>query len=209
MLSDRRYQAACHEAAHAVVSLLLGMPFKSIRLKEEPREPIFGHPVTSLGQIVPVDVPIYRRSDALTDAQVTLAGLAFEKLLRPHHNYYFLCCMSYPARDFTSAMNMCHLALGRGDALDGTEREREIERYMFKHLLPPVRTLVIEHWDDIVAVGDQLAERGKLSQREVRKVFAAKKPPSSVKGIPGGGHSKQNSRVASIDAGKRHRKRHA
>jgi hypothetical protein len=200
MLSDRRYQTACHEAAHAVVSLLLEIPFKCIQLKEEPRE-VLGRPATSLGQLVPIDAPIYRR-DALSDAQVSLAGLAFEKLLRPH-NSYFLFFLTSCNSDSLRAMGMCGYHLGRVGAADDTEGERDIESFMFKHLFPPVRKMVIEHWDEIVAVGDELAERGELSQREVRKVFAAKKPPQSVKHVGGGGHSHHKPRVTSIDAARK------
>jgi hypothetical protein len=51
-------------------------------------------------------------------------------------------------------------------ALYNTEDLETVEHWLFKYLLPPVRKLVIEHWNDIAAVGDLLVQRGELSQAE-------------------------------------------
>jgi hypothetical protein len=164
MLADKRYAAACHEAAHAVICLRLNQTFKCIRLREEAREKpkhlVGTGTMVSLGQFIPTEEPV-DWNDAFTEAQIDLAGLAFEKVLRPHHSYAFLCLFGGPANDYQNAMKMCRWGMYNN------KDSKQVELYMFKHLLPHVRKQVIESWNNIVVVGDLLAKRGELTQVEV------------------------------------------
>lgn len=62
-----------------------------------------------------------------------------------------------------------------GFGLYGNSDQNEIDRFMFKHLYPPVRAVVAERWSDIAAVGDVLVQRGKLNQDEVIQLLGGQK----------------------------------
>lgn len=116
---------------------------------------------------MPTDETVYRNG-AATIAQISLAGLAFEKLLRPWKPYWELSLCGDPAGDYKNAMEWSRYALyNGGDSL-------AVERWIFKYLLPQVRKLIAEHWSDIAAVGELLALRGELSQAEVEVALANK-----------------------------------
>lgn len=168
MLKDMRYHAACHEAAHAVICLRENMTFKCIRLCDETIESPNGlGQARRHGQFLPTEERL-SRATALSETKIYLAGIAFEKLLRPHYSYAAVCVFGYAASDFHKAMEEC------GYGLYNCDDHKETERFMFKHLYPPVRALVIEHWASIVAVGNALTERGELRQADVMNVIRAK-----------------------------------
>lgn len=165
MLKEDRYHYACHEAAHAVVCLREKMTFQCIRLCNERIESPNGlGPAQRHGQFVPTDDSL-TRATALSETKISLAGIAFEKLLRPHYSYAALCVLGQAASDFHNAMDTTQYGLYDND------NRREIERFIFKHLYPPVRALVIEDWPSIAAVGDALQQRGQLNQAEVVNVM--------------------------------------
>jgi hypothetical protein len=174
MLVDKHYHAACHEAAHAVVCLLLHQTFKRIRICEEEipieerpehlkNEPAF----TRLGRFVPTDEPAFDRG--ANEAVIALAGLTFEKLLRPYHSYTFLCCFGHARSDYGGAMQWGQRMLY------GCKDSNIVESHLFKYLLPDVRRMVIENWSDIAAIGELLLQRGELSQAEVEAARAGQK----------------------------------
>lgn len=165
MLRDKRYAVACHEAAHAVICLYLGQNFDCIRLREEPRLTPLGVEGISLGQFIPIDENV-RPHEALKEASVDLAGLAFEKLLRPHRTLTVLCLFAQAANDYKGAMEWCRYSLQTVSA------SADVERFLFKQLFPLVRKQVLEKWSDIAAVGERLARFGKLNQAEVESILA-------------------------------------
>jgi hypothetical protein len=91
----RGLEAACHEAAHALVSLAVGLTFKCIRLGEETRDvpPLAklsgSASAISRGQYVPTDEKIYR-DGVLAEAKINLGGVVFEKLRCPWKTYFEL-----------------------------------------------------------------------------------------------------------------------
>jgi len=175
MLKDKRYHSACHEAAHAVVCLQVNQTFKCIRLREEIRETNYwgNGIVKSLGRMIPTDETIYR-NDAWREAWVSVAGIVFEKLLRPHHSYAFMALFGAALNDYKDAVEWQRYSLYN------TEDDREVERILFKYTLPPVRRLVIEHWNDIANIGTLLAQRGELSQTEVEAAMLTKREAANA-----------------------------
>ena len=170
MLKEPRYHYACHEAAHAIVCLEEDLNFECIRLcDEETNSPNGLGPATRHGQFVPTNESMTRQT-AFSETRINLAGVAFEKLLRPHHSYAVICVFGKGASDWHGAMESCEFGLY------DKSKGNEIERFMFKHLYPPVRALVAERWSDIATVGDALAQCGKLNQAEVIHVLSGKRP---------------------------------
>jgi hypothetical protein len=168
MLRAKRYAAACHEAAHAVICLHVGQTFKCIRLREEPRWTRGSITAKSLGQLIPTDETVYR-SAALKEVQVALAGLAFEKLLRPHLTFFLLSAFAQAAGDYEDAMEWCRYFLPTGAT------STDVDKVIFKQLYPAVRKLVLAKWGKIAAVGDVLARCGELNQEQVEAILEPKR----------------------------------
>jgi hypothetical protein len=173
-------EAACHEAAHAIVSLALGKTFKCIRLREETRDvpdsakALGATSAVGAGRCVPTDEIVYA-GGALAEAKVALAGLAFEKLRRPWKTLFELSLSSCNS-DSEHGEDWCRYHVtgrpSQGD-LSGDEK-LELAR-VYNRALRETRRLVRDQWDSIIRVGQALAERRELSQAEVEELLAA--PP--------------------------------
>jgi len=168
MFKDERYHAACHEAAHAVACLLLGQGFDRIQLQDQPRM-VHGIPGVSMGQFIPTSEKVYGYEGRCVEAQISLAGLAFEKLLRPSLTWFALA-LGQCRGDFDQALEWTRRAL---------DNSREAEPFMLRVLLPPVREVLVSHWGAIAEIGRVLAERGKLSQPEVVAILEDVRPKRS------------------------------
>lgn len=173
MLADERLAQACHESSHALAMLRLGVGFKTVMLcDEEVRGGNYallnarGITVKRVGCVVPTD-EVVRRGEEWREAQTLMAGLAFEKILRPGARYSSLCMFGPCESDYRKGMEWVSLAL-----YDDTHHTgADVERVLFRELLPPARKLVVEDWCYIAAVGKLLAAHGQLSQSEVEAVL--------------------------------------
>lgn len=67
--------------------------------------------------------------------------------------------------DYKDAMKWCKYGLY------GNSDSRQVEEFLFKNLLPPVRKQIVEDWNNIAAVGGLLVQRGELRQAEVAAVM--------------------------------------
>lgn len=163
---------ACHESAHAVVCLELGLQFKYIRLSEiaTPSSRSFGH-------LQPPD-KIFRE-DALRQAVCCLAGIAFEKLARPHWTHaqiYRKAC----SVDETLAREYCEFFIaGKPQDRPTTDDilrkiQQHVFRLIYRQALRTARQIVKDRWSDIVLVGKILAKRGELTQAEVEAILVDK-----------------------------------
>jgi hypothetical protein len=164
-------EAACHEAAHAIVSLALGKTFKCIRLREETRD---ATSAVSAGRCVPTDEIVYS-DGALAEAKVALAGLAFEKLRRPRKTLFELSLSSCNSDSKHGEYWCRYHVTGRPSQGDLSGDEKIELAKVYNRALRETRRLVRDQWDSIIRVGQALAERRELSQAEVEELLAA--PP--------------------------------
>jgi len=162
------------------VCLAVGSTFKCIRLREEPRKmPLLFEMLgatggaISGGQFVPTDEKVYRNG-ALAEAKIFLAGLAFEKLLRPNRTYFEIATSTCDA-DFRGADEWCRYHVtGRPRRTEkklSRDERLEVSR-TYNRALRETRRLVSERWDDVVRVGDALAQRRELTQAEVEQIIS-------------------------------------
>jgi hypothetical protein len=158
---DGRLKSACHEAAHALLSLHLDIPFVGIEVGDKTVERN-GTSTEIRGRLIVGDYK-YTRRDALSVARVSLAGVAYERIVNPHGNI-LTALLSGAWFDYTQAAECVEFS--------GLVDEPNVEKLIDNQLLPKVHGFIIENWNAIMHVGTALAHSGELSYTKVRYLAA-------------------------------------
>ena len=130
--------------------------------------------ITSGGQLVVDTSEMLRGYEAHWDeAIIDLAGLAFEKILRPKLSILALLIMGDAVNDYADALRLVRSSL----------RLLRPEQYMLREWFPAALKIVRSEWAAIMKVGNALHACGQLTQQEVRELVVKRaKKPSASKG---------------------------
>jgi hypothetical protein len=155
--------AAYHEAAHGVVSLVLGQRFEYIELCHEGATLSEGLKGLRRGRIqVDSNETVYR-DGALREACISMAGIAANKQMFPKKSYGALTLEVGWADVNNWAGWLEYYCYGDKNAANKLELK----------LLGETRKLVRQHWDSIAKIGDKLIAQKRLTYDEVRFVVFA------------------------------------
>ncbi|MGA2606217.1 MAG: hypothetical protein ABSH01_02025 [Terriglobia bacterium] len=141
---------ACHEAAHAVASILFGVPFAYAEIG--PGDASLGG-----GRAVADGRPCWAAEDGVACA---LAGAAFDSLLRPKGSLASVLARSFRCGSCKAAWQARSMLLAPPGG-DRAGRKKAMEIYLRS------KGLVRENWGTIVRVGRMLAVRGRMTYDEI------------------------------------------
>jgi len=156
--ADPVLAAACHDAAHAVAGILLGVPFACAE--------------TDPGKAAGVGRPVVEgRPGPAAEEHIAcaMAGAAFDSLLRPKGSLYSVLARSFPCGGCKSAWQARSVLLAPpGGGRQG--RKKAMGIYLRS------RRLVRENWGTIVRVGRVLAVRGRMTRDEILEIATRPEP---------------------------------
>jgi len=161
-VTEITFAAACHEAAHAVMCLAEGRKFNRVCIEWLPGD--LNTPEGVWWGKIELALEPESLSDVSREIAIFPAGIVFEKILRPNLSYDRISSTCGGLSDFWNALNSCA-------ALVGCDKNDRRAAYVYKRSLRPTREFILERWDDIVRIGEELAVRGKLTQSEVEALL--------------------------------------
>jgi hypothetical protein len=156
---------AYHEAAHAVVAICFKEKFRYIELREELMRLPDGSQGTRSGKTV-FPRRLYHKNE-MKDAVISLAAIVAEKIMHPHNSYFKIC--SGPG--YTDRLRV-NKALSYGQDFRSLKEDQQmlVQSFIGSVALPVARKTVKSNWGLIVAVGDRLIKKGKLTYKEVSEI---------------------------------------
>jgi hypothetical protein len=165
---------AYHEAAHAVVTILLKEKFRFIALGKESLQLPDGSKATRTGKTIFRRIKIPRKR-AMNQAVISMAAIVAEKVMRPHASYSDISS-GHGYTDHLSVNKWMAVHLLGTSIFEALEDDaKNFVRLLIPGVLLPVtKNIVKSNWSVIVAVGDCLIEKQKLSYSEVCEIVKAK-----------------------------------
>lgn len=181
----RRERAAYHEAGHAVMSILLMIPFKavSLRQKEEERFEIrngervrciykYGEGVILSEELIKsINEDLYAGKLDLREGLILIAGPEAEKKLIGGIDEQ----ANFAAKmDMQALMSCCRAAISPGLAIEGWKTSI-MEGPLINALAKQAEAMLEENWTCVEAVADALIKYRSLTYDEIERIMDKKK----------------------------------
>lgn len=170
---SRRLVTCFHESAHAVVRVMMGLPFEKIEVYDNPTVGADGY-LTVLENF-----PLYRTEHRHAAVVSALASIPCEMWLDPVYGYRPRRRQPRSNRGIGRFLIISTTACK--DDFDGAKRMADLFDISLDQALNKAFALVYQNWDAIVRVAEVLNSAGVLHSGEVGALC----PPDAHTGFPG------------------------
>ena len=166
-IARTRASTAHHEAAHAVIALVLGLPCHAIRIDGEGRETVGAFAMTPAGDLDDLDAPEIHRPPDADHIAALVSMVAGARGRSPQQSALDLATMTAAGRQ----AEFLFVGLDWPGALWSEDRDGQDTRaYLLAGDLPTgalgyvqrrARALLTERWDQVQAIAAELLETGR------------------------------------------------